>query len=558
MSDAPAVTVAGGGLAGMTSALRLAERGYRVKLYEQKSMLGGNFASRTLANGGLFDVYPHMFLGWYENFWRMLEDVGVERSERFVRFTNVRQLAPGEFPNFTELMNSYKASDILANLTSGIAAPADMFLFGYAGADLLAERLNPTVRLHEMSLRGFLSARPYMTKGAIDAYETFVTRVWAIPSYLVSAKEFGTYLAYCFAETEPLAWLARGPAATAVIRPLEAALERAGVTIECLAEITEVSRTADRVSEVVLQHTDFNPRTYRWEATGEPWTEAIDELVLAVPGPTLSRLVHGGQPGQRIVEAAPRLAQLSRLQTQRVPILNVCFKEELAGLPAEPVGLLDSRLSLAFTDISQVWREVGQFEDRTVCAVSCSEPYGLTGARAPENGHQMLVELSEYLDFDPGESWGESPAIDWSWTRYHENWDAQLSLNAVGTNAWRPAPICEGVRNLSFAGDFCAHHVGLTTIESAVTSGLEAVNAIVHRRGVGHEAEVLKPPTRPDSTWVAFRYALAPYALGAKAWASATKHIHASRPPGTSAGGQSALGYLLTPGLPARHQRTDS
>lgn len=32
MSEKPRVTVVGGGLAGLTAALRLAERGYRVKL----------------------------------------------------------------------------------------------------------------------------------------------------------------------------------------------------------------------------------------------------------------------------------------------------------------------------------------------------------------------------------------------------------------------------------------------------------------------------------------------------------------------------------------------
>ena len=90
MTAAPKVTIAGGGIAGMTTALRLAERGYRVKLYEQKSMLGGNLATRTLVNGGLLDVYPHMYVSWYRNFWRLLEDVGVDRSKRFTRFRKVK------------------------------------------------------------------------------------------------------------------------------------------------------------------------------------------------------------------------------------------------------------------------------------------------------------------------------------------------------------------------------------------------------------------------------------------------------------------------------------
>ena len=102
MSKAPRVTVAGGGLAGLTAALRLAERGYRVKLYEQKSVLGGDLASRPAADGVELDVYPHMYLSWYDNFWRLLGDVtGDDRAERFLPFSSVKQLRRGEFPQFT-------------------------------------------------------------------------------------------------------------------------------------------------------------------------------------------------------------------------------------------------------------------------------------------------------------------------------------------------------------------------------------------------------------------------------------------------------------------------
>src|SRR4029079_2139149 len=65
VSDAPRVTVARGGLSGIAAALRLAQRGYRVKLYEQQPELGGNLASRPSPGGVALDVYPHMFLSWY-------------------------------------------------------------------------------------------------------------------------------------------------------------------------------------------------------------------------------------------------------------------------------------------------------------------------------------------------------------------------------------------------------------------------------------------------------------------------------------------------------------
>jgi heterodisulfide reductase subunit A-like polyferredoxin len=46
MKDVPRVTTAGGGLGGLTAALRLAMRGYGVELHEQKPMLEGNLGSQ--------------------------------------------------------------------------------------------------------------------------------------------------------------------------------------------------------------------------------------------------------------------------------------------------------------------------------------------------------------------------------------------------------------------------------------------------------------------------------------------------------------------------------
>jgi flavin-dependent amine oxidoreductase len=546
MTEAPRVTVAGGGLAGLTAALRLAERGYRVKLYEQKSMLGGDLASRPAEGGVELDVYPHMYLSWYHNFWRLLGDVtGVDRGERFLPFSSVRQLRRGDFPRFTGITDMYSAWRMFQNLFSGVGPPADMFVFGYASIDLLAERLNPTMLLDNVSVTGFLHARPYMTERAAAACDSFITMVWAIPSYLASAEDYRTYLAYSFAEHTPAFWLARGSALQQVIGPLTAGLEAADVEIVRSVQVTSVSCTDGRVTEIGLQDARFDPESYTWVGAGDGWIEEIDELVLAVPPDALSSLVRRGKPGHRIVEVMPRLAEVSRLRTQRIPILHLYFTRKLRRIPAEPVGLFDSRLALAFTDISQAWEGVTDFAGNTVLSVSASEPYGLPGTGPHDDALAMLLELAEYLDFDPGTKWGESSDIDWERTRYEANADAQLFVNETGTDVWRPAAACDGVSNLSFAGDFCANRIGMTTIESAVTTGLEAARVIVERRGIGAPVEIAEPDSGTAAFYAWLRYAWAPYAFAAKAWSTGTDCVRSLRD-------------QLTPARPPRRQRRES
>src|SRR3954467_6628824 len=297
MNDGPRVAIAGGGLAGMAAALRLAQRGYRVKLYEQKSMLGGNLASRPTHGGVDLDVYPHMFLSWYHNFWSLLDDSGVDRETAFAPMSSVKQLKRGDYPRFTGLTDGYSPRHVIQNLFSGVGPPADMFLFWYATIDLLAERLNPTILLDDVSVTGFLHARPYMTERAAKACDNFITMVWAIPAYLASAEDYRLYLAYSIANYEPPAMLAKGPAADRVIGPLTNAMEKAGVEIHREVQLTSVSCTNGRVTEIGLQDATFDPHTYTWVRTANAWTEPVDELLLAVPPVTLSALVRSGQPG---------------------------------------------------------------------------------------------------------------------------------------------------------------------------------------------------------------------------------------------------------------------
>src|SRR5205807_2325543 len=79
------------------------------------------------------------------------------------------------------------------------------------------------------------------------------------------------------------------------------------------------------------------------------------------------------------------------------------------------------------------------FGDRTVLALSSSDPYGLPGTGDRDDAMAMIRELSEYLKFKPGSAWGQSPDIDWKRTRYDPNDDAQLFINQAGSDVWRPS-----------------------------------------------------------------------------------------------------------------------
>jgi len=524
-ASTPHVTVTGGGLAGMTAALRLAERGYQVTLYEQKSMLGGDVASRPTPAGIDLDVYPHMFLSWYHNFWKMLEDAGVDRNELFAPFHSVKQLSRGAYPRFTGLTDAYSPRYMMKNLFSGVGPPADMFVFWYATVDLLAERFNPTMLLDDVSVTGFLQARPYMTERAAKACDNFITMVWAIPSYLASAEDYRTYLSYSVSSYDPPGWLAKGSAQKTVIGPLADALQKAGVDIQHRAQITSVACINGRVTEIGLQDTTFDPHTYSWIGAGNERTEPVDELVLAVPPQMLSNLIRTGPPGQRIVEAVPKLAELARLRSQQIPILHVYFTRKLRHIPREPVGLYDSRLALAFTDISEAWTDEANFAGHTVISLSASDPYALPGTSPQDDGFAMLLELATYLDFDPGTAWGESSEIDWQRTRYESNTDAQLFINETGIDVWRPEAQSAAISNLSFAGNFCANRIGMMTVESAVASGLEAARIVVERRGLGAPVEIIEPVADRDLLAVWLRWVYGPSAYAAKAWSSGTDAV---------------------------------
>ncbi len=93
MSSTPSrIAVVGGGLAGMAAALRLAEQGRRVELFEARQALGGRAASyRDPASGELIDHCQHVAMACCTNFHDFCARTGI--AEEFDRYDTLHFFA---------------------------------------------------------------------------------------------------------------------------------------------------------------------------------------------------------------------------------------------------------------------------------------------------------------------------------------------------------------------------------------------------------------------------------------------------------------------------------
>eukprot|EP00871_Galdieria_phlegrea_P001307 jgi/Galph1/2177/GphlegSOOS_G827.1 len=79
-SDSPRkshVIVIGGGLAGLTTALELVDKGYRVTIYETRKVLGGKVASWTDRKGNHIEMGLHVFFGCYYELFQLMNKLGL-------------------------------------------------------------------------------------------------------------------------------------------------------------------------------------------------------------------------------------------------------------------------------------------------------------------------------------------------------------------------------------------------------------------------------------------------------------------------------------------------
>jgi monoamine oxidase len=478
------VTVIGGGLAGMTAAFRLAQRGLRVQLVEAGPRLGGKAGANR--NAADFDEHGyHIFPTWYLNVWSIVDELGIR--DHFVECTDFRQLVAGRFPQTRSLHNIGAIGSSWRNLTSGVMSLPEMSLFYYATLDLVSQHYRERAFLDQISMSGFIRSRFYRTENVAREFQDLMLKGISVPSFMVSAMTMQKVMRNWVRYPTPMYRILDGNLQQFFIEPFAEQLRANSVKILLGRRLVQLEVDGTRVVGLTFQG-----------AKGGSTHLEPDWVVLAIPVEKLREVLDDG-----LYKAAPSLFGINHLRAAAMAALDVYCNRRLVNLPRDHVNLIGSRFGLSFIDVSQTWSGY----DTTVLNVIASDFEELETVSDAEAAKQIVAELQRFL-----------PELSWERIDHYcfqSNKTEPLFMNDVGIWKYRPKATCE-LDNLFLAGDFCQSHIDLVSMEGAVSTGLLAAEALRGRAGVPRPVEVVVPERLPRWLFVAGRMGLMPAAAACK------------------------------------------
>ena len=521
------MAILGGGVAGLTAAHELAERGFEVTVYERKA-LGGKARSIPVRGSGAggrralpgehgFRFFP----GFYWNLGDTMRRIPYPGNPRgvhqnLVRASTYLSSRSGGRPDATiplSLPAAYTpqafVSSVAAGLDSAGRVPPDEAAF-YARRLWVYVTSCDERRLGQweyVSWSEFTRARE-----STEEYRKLFTEGLTRNLAATKSDEASTHSIGLVGEASVWSAMGRGnepggtidrvldgPTSEAFIDPWIAHLRELGVRFRVGWAVRSLRLRGGRIREARVQ------RGRRLREVEADW------FVVAMPVERTARLL-----SRALLQAAPRLEGIRRQRTDWMNGLMFYLRRELP-LTHGHVNYVDSPWAVTSISQAQFWSRDfrsdygdGQVADCLSTIVSDWVTPGILYGKAArdctpaEIAAETWAQMKAHLN-DTGEevltdallhSWFLDPAILDSGTARTRN-DEPLFIQPPGSWDHRPDSATE-VPNLFLAGDWVRTNINVTTMEGANEGGRQAVNALLDAAGSDAQRcalhELFRPP----------------------------------------------------------------
>ena len=475
--EAPAGTeavVVGGGIAGVSAAVVLAERGVAVTLLETAPTLGGRLGAwpHTLPDG-TEQVVEHGFHAFFRHYhtWRaLLRRVDPELG--FLRPVGGYPVISREWPaeDLTGLPTAPPLNLLALFARSPSLGLRDLLRSDQAlAAELLAyDRTRTTAIFDDVPAARFLAALGMSDRAQAMLFEAFARSFFADPGVLSAAELIAMFHYYFLGNPDGIGFDAPATDYLAAIwQPFAAYLEKHGAEIRTGTPARALAPAA----------------THGWRVEVDGGSLTTRHLVLATEPPALRALLAASP---QVAEVAPRLASRAAALPVAPPfaVTRLWLDRDVAPERATFNAVSREPTLDSVTVYSRLERPSAEWAARTGGSVVELHSYACTAPDADTATTRMRAELAAL--------WPETAAADI--VHLQQRLEATAPTFPPGGAGSRLAVTGEG-RGVRVAGDHVDTPFLTGLMERAAVSGVLAANDVLAEVGAGPE-EIRGGPQR--------------------------------------------------------------
>jgi squalene-associated FAD-dependent desaturase len=458
------VIVIGGGLAGLSAGVSLAEAGWRVRLFEQRPFLGGRATSYVLPDGEHVDNCQHVTFGCCTNLEDFFRRVGVQDKIRFFDRLLLRDpqgregsLEAGMFPAPLHMIGSF--------LTFAPLSGKDKISIGRAIFSILRAQGRPAELRNgtPVSMLDWLK-RQKQTPGAIDRFWRAVL-VSALSEELDNIDaQYGIDVLWKSVLRNRTGYRMGVPSAElgTLYEACKESIEKAGGEVNLRSPVRGLR---------------FAGKSLAAAAFDEGREESGDAFVVALPHGSLEELL----PAE-LKAHDPALGNIAKIRDSPITGVHLWFDREVMQEPF--LTLLETTTQWIFNKTALYTGKDGSGKGQYLQLV-ISASYDLLGKPRQEIIDLCLAELRQALP----------KAREANLTKATVIKEASATFSPQpGVDRWRPKQETS-VRGMFLAGDWT--DTGWpATMEGAVRSGYLAAEGVL--RAAGTPRKILQPDLPAD------------------------------------------------------------